>query len=66
MVTNYCQWYITSQKSEDLKGSVFPLACLFGWYSQMWQCFFNHSLNQVSSLPSIHFSTFVGDAVQAA
>lgn len=44
----------------------FPLACLFGWYSQMWQCFFNHSLNQVTSLSSIHFSAFVGDAVEAA
>jgi len=28
--------------------------------------FFYHSLSQVTSLSSIHFSTFVGDAVQAA
>lgn len=42
----------------------FQLACLFGWYSQMWQCFFNHSLSQVTSLSNIHFSTFVGVAVQ--
>lgn len=67
MVTNYHQWYVTSQKNKDLKGSV-----VFHWHAYLvgtvkcGSVFFNHSLSQVPSLSSIHFSTFVGDAVQAA
>ena len=30
MVTNYRQWYVTSQKSEDLKGSV-----VFHWHAYL-------------------------------
>ena len=58
------QWYVTLQKSKGLKGSV-----VFHWHAYLvgtvkcGSVFLTES--QVTSLPSIHFSTFVGVAVQA-